>query len=271
MTGSSEQDRSASDRGQTAAPAEVLWAGPAHVVHLLELDRTLGRRLAPQSLRAAERDLTATVRYLRRGPWAPGAVLDDRRSPAGLLLLEGLIIRRVRAGPYRDIEIVGAGDVLSPWSEEEYSVPSVAAWSVMEDVCVAVIDRTFEGRCSRYPGVMGELVSRAVRRAERQAVQRTLSHIRGLEIRLWALLWHLADRWGKVQRDGVLLDLQLSHEVLADLVGARRPSVSTAMGHLEREGRVLRSGRRWLLCGLPPDEQALGSAATPHPQDPSAG
>jgi CRP/FNR family transcriptional regulator, cyclic AMP receptor protein len=198
-------------------------------------------------------------------------VLDDRRSPVGLLLLEGVIARRVYAGPYRDIEIVGAGDVLSPWGDDENSVPTHTSWGVIEDVCVAVIDRTFEARCGQYPGVMGELVSRAVRRAERQAIQRTLSHIRGLEVRLWALLWHLADRWGKVQRDGVLLDLQLSHEVLADLVGARRPSVSTAMGHLEREGRVLRSGRRWLLHGLPPDEQALGSAATPHPQDPSAG
>jgi hypothetical protein len=38
MTGSSEQDRSASDRGRTAAPADVLWGGPAHVVHLLELE-----------------------------------------------------------------------------------------------------------------------------------------------------------------------------------------------------------------------------------------
>jgi CRP-like cAMP-binding protein len=98
-----------------------------------------------------------------------------------------------------------------------------------------------------------------VRRAERQATQRTLSHIRGLECRLLTLFWHLADRWGRVRADGVLLELRLSHEVLADLVGARRPSVSTAMGRLEREGRIARSGRAWLLRGLPPDEDEIGS------------
>jgi hypothetical protein len=43
-----------------------------------------------------------------------------------------------------------------------------------------------------------------------------------------------------VTADGVLLPLCLSHRMLGELVGARRPSVSTAAAALERSGRLVR-------------------------------
>jgi len=42
--------------------------------------------------------------------------------------------------------------------------------------------------------------------------------------------------------------------MLADLVSARRPSVSTGLSEMTRQGLVKRVGRGWLLRGDPPGE-----------------
>jgi DNA-binding IclR family transcriptional regulator len=44
----------------------------------------------------------------------------------------------------------------------------------------------------------------------------------------------------------------LTHELLAELVAARRPSVSTALSTLAAAGRIERDGPRWTLRGDPP-------------------
>ncbi len=49
-----------------------------------------------------------------------------------------------------------------------------------------------------------------------------------------------ATGWGRVTSEGVLLPLCLSHRMLGELVGARRPSVSTAAAALEKADRLIR-------------------------------
>ena len=57
-------------------------------------------------------------------------------------------------------------------------------------------------------------------------------HQARVDVRLHMLLWHLAARWGRVRSDGTVLRLRLTHAVLADLVAARRPTVTTALSEL---------------------------------------
>src|SRR5436190_1262990 len=76
-------------------------------------------------------------------------------------------------------------------------------------------------------------------------------HLAGLLI----VFWHLATHWGRVTRDGVLIDLPLTHTQLALLVGSERPSVTTALGKLDRDGLIRRlENRCWLLEGPVPDD-----------------
>jgi CRP/FNR family transcriptional regulator, cyclic AMP receptor protein len=89
---------------------------------------------------------------------------------------------------------------------------------------------------------------------------------------LKALFWHLAERWGRVSGDGVIVPLALTHRILGQLVGARRPTVSTALSELaEREELVRRPDGSWLLRGDPPDAESLARkpSAVPasRPQD----
>jgi DNA-binding transcriptional MocR family regulator len=56
----------------------------------------------------------------------------------------------------------------------------------------------------------------------------------------------------------VLVPLRLPHRLLAHLVGARRPTVSTALGQLEEQGVLSRRGPEGLLLlGPPPTEIPL--------------
>jgi hypothetical protein len=62
----------------------------------------------------------------------------------------------------------------------------------------------------------------------------------------------MADRYATVHPDGVHLRLPLTHEEIAEIAAARRPSVSTALSRLARHGDVERRNGLWVLHGDPP-------------------
>jgi hypothetical protein len=68
------------------------------------------------------------------------------------------------------------------------------------------------------------------------------------------LLWNLAGRWGRVRSDGIVVPLRLTHTVLADLVAARRPTVTSALSELARQGAVRAIREGWLLSGNAPGD-----------------
>ena len=71
----------------------------------------------------------------------------------------------------------------------------------------------------------------------------------GFHARLRTLFWHLADRWCRVTPDGVVLPLRLTHSLIAQLTGLRRPSVSISLGELERAGEIVRLSKgSWLIA-----------------------
>jgi CRP-like cAMP-binding protein len=82
-----------------------------------------------------------------------------------------------------------------------------------------------------------------------------IAHHPRVEDRLLLTLWHLGERWGRVRRDGIVVVLPLSHQRLADLIGAHRPSTTTAIGELTRAGLLSRGDDgHWVLHGSPPEK-----------------
>jgi hypothetical protein len=63
--------------------------------------------------------------------------------------------------------------------------------------------------------------------------------------------------------------MRLTHSVLADLVAARRPTVSTSLAELAKRRLVWAEGDEWLLAGEPPTELlelqdvAVGASTSP--------
>ena len=68
-----------------------------------------------------------------------------------------------------------------------------------------------------------------------------------LERRLILKLRQLAERWGRVTPDGVRLDLRVTHQELADMVGAARESVTVAFGRLQEQGEIELSRRTVII------------------------
>jgi DNA-binding GntR family transcriptional regulator len=59
----------------------------------------------------------------------------------------------------------------------------------------------------------------------------------------------------------VIVPLRLTHRTLAQLVGAQRPSVTTALGQLADDRRITRrDDGHWVLHGEPPPDLRIPAA-----------
>jgi CRP-like cAMP-binding protein len=173
----------------------------------------------------------------------------------GLLILAGLLVRRVGRDGRFGAELLGSGDIVRPWEHDgETTVPFDTTWRVLAPTRLAVLDLGWARRMAPFPEVAGALMGRALDRSRRLAVNMVIAQHPRLEMRLEVLLWHLAERLGRVHTDGAHLTLSVTHETLANLVAARRPSVSAALSSLAERGVVRRDGDGWVLLGDPPDD-----------------
>ena len=159
--------------------------------------------------------------------------------------------------------LLGPGDIVRPWQTADPGRLLLAQrrWTVLAPAEMAVLDARLGASMCRFPEVQAMIVDRLAEQMQRMAVAQAIGRLTGVDRRLLALFWHLAERWGRVAPQGVQVPLTLAHGVLADLVGARRPTVSTALGKLAASGELLRlTDGSWLLTGEPVGEPT-GDAA----------
>lgn len=224
------------------------------VIPLLDLDPDAGRLLPAECVAEARAELQVQVSVIRRGPWDAARLSRADWGNLGLLVLDGVLAREILLADTISTELVGAGDLLCPWHEPDGSalLAHDIRWSVLADLRVAVLDRRFASRLRRFPEVNSVLLQRMSARVQRVAISQAISQLNGVDRRLLALFWHLAARWGRVTPDGVAVPMALSHRLLAELVGARRPTVTTALTRLAERGELIhREDATWLLTGLP--------------------
>lgn len=204
--------------------------------------------------KAIEECIAAAV-PIPRGRWT-GHRTDSTPDGIGLLVLHGLLVRHVGVSGSFGAELLGQGDLLRPWQGEGVPVtpPQATRWRVLEPTRVAVLDLEVARRFARYPELTGSLVARALERARRLATNMAIVHQARVHVRLHMLLWHLADRWGYVRPEGTILPLRLTQDLLADLVAAQRPTVSSALSQLTTNELVRLGSEGWLLSGQPPGE-----------------
>jgi CRP/FNR family cyclic AMP-dependent transcriptional regulator len=223
---------------------------PRRYESLVDLDPDFGRGLPTAELEALRRQLRVRVERIDRGAWCPRP--DPRERPLGYLVLDGVLMRSRRVGDRWSTELLGAEDVLQPWADSQppSGMTVETTWRAIERVEIALLDRRFALAAARWPVLLEELLGRALRRSRLLATLLSVSSIRRLDDRVIVLLRLLADRWGYVTPDGIVLRIRLTHETIARLACAQRPSVSTAISRLTRAGQIRRQGR---LLVLPAD------------------
>lgn len=183
-------------------------------------------------------------------PWRPGS------GDLGLLVLDGLLVRGLDLHGAACAEVIGSGDVIRPWETGlQLTLSRSATWDVVAPSQLAVLDRRALAAVGHWPELVARLVDRTIQRSHGLAFHLAVCGLPRVDLRLLAVMWNLADRWGKVTPEGVVLPLPLTHRVLGQLIAVRRPSVTTHLGHLRERGLVVpRSDGGWLLGGDPPEE-----------------
>jgi len=235
---------------------------PTDIVPVLDTDPELGDALDRDQFEAARRALLARAVTLEPGRWRPEDHWTREEHPTlGLLVLEGLMTREVTVAGRQSTELLGAGDLLRPWDQDADvgTLQMPATWMITNRARLAILDERFLMAACRWPTVVDELGTRMVRRSRYLSFRLAMKEIMRVEGRLLILFWALSERWGHVTPRGVHVRLRLTHEALGKLVGARRPSVTTAIGALTAAGEIERMADGYLLLGDP--SQALRRAA----------
>ena len=217
---------------------------------MLRHDRGLAQAVPPAERARAAEVLRVACCDLPEGPW--DVPVGSRSGTLGLLVLEGFLLRDVELAGGASGELTGPGDVLRPWDDDTVEGPLAArpSWTALTPVKVALLDRGFVERGAEWPDLLVEVASRLIHRSRCQAALLALSHLPRLEPRLLGVLWHLADRFGRVEKTAIAMPLRLTHENLGCLVGGRRPSVSRSMNRLVADGHVTpRPAGGWWLHG----------------------
>jgi hypothetical protein len=226
-------------------------------ISIVDADPDLGELVPAGDRERARRETLTRVRRLSPGVWDVVAAEEPDAHHRGFLIVDGLISREVEVLGRRCVELLGAGDVIRPWSwdDEGSHVKAEVGWIVLEPTRLAMLDHRLVVRMTPWPQLGLELFNRGTRRAHALAVSLAIAHHQRVDDRLLLTLWHVAERWGRVLPDGIAVPLPLSHQRLADLVGAHRPAVTSAMGALQRRGALSRrEDRSWILHGSPPEE-----------------
>jgi CRP-like cAMP-binding protein len=226
----------------------------ATTIEVLRQEPDLATGLSDEEREHARRACVATIAQADKGDWnstMPGVGADG----FGLLTTSGYFVRRVGRQGRFGAELLGPGDLLRPWQiAGETALPFELYLRAITPVEVAILDLAFARRAAAFPAVAIQLADRAMQRSRHLAIAMAIQHHPRVDTRLHLLFWHYADRWGHVDSTGISVRLPLTHSAIAELVGARRPTVSTALGVLARQGRILRSGDRWHLPAGAPAE-----------------
>lgn len=173
-----------------------------------------------------------------------GAWRSQERLPQGALLVveEGLVLlTSARPGASRRVVIAVAGAdavLLPPTGSERIEALTEARLRVVAEEELAELS----------PAEVLALLGHELR--DRQESLAAFASVRHAD-RVREKLLQLARAHGRVGPGGIRLDLPLTHELLGEMVGSARETVTWALAELQREGFVRREGRTYRLSVAP--------------------
>lgn len=221
------------------------------IVRLLDEDADLAERIAPARRAAARAELQARMATLPPGTSIERALPRRERVLHSLLLLDGLVSRTTLLADTITVQLLGAGDLTEAPGTAPGAVglvPLTVRSTVLQTTRIVLLDEALAERAQRWPEVLATLLDRSMAQAQRLGTHCAIASLTRIEDRIEALLWFLAERWGRISPGGVVLPLQLTHETLGQMLGAKRPTVSLALKQLAADGLVeRRADGAWLL------------------------
>ena len=249
--------------GAVTAQAAAAPAGAVRAASLFDIDAELAERLDARQRTEARPHAIVPVIELTAGPWSPEHLDDGAARAFALMVTDGLVLRELLLVGSTATELLGPGDVVALGPSDDAFLPTKAEWSVPQAARIAVLDDRLAGIVHAWPGVSRLLLERAARREIRLSTHRAIAQLPRVDQRLVAFFAHLAERWGRVAANGVVVPIQLTHETLGRLIGARRPTVSLALKDLAADGLLRRREDGAWLLGYEAFERLGAESAVP--------
>jgi CRP-like cAMP-binding protein len=219
-------------------------------VRLLEADPDVGRFLTDQD-RLGARQLRVSAVDVKKGPFEATPLLREQAA-FGALMLEGMIMHRLHIGDQVTVRLLGPGDFVFVSGVPRSMLLGESTCSATGPARMAILGNEVLAAVRRWPPLAAGIYVRVGEQTERLAAQLAISQLPRVDQRILSLLWLLAESWGHVGPAGTALPVSLTHETLGALIGARRPTVTLALGDLSERGAIVRQNRGWLLLEPPP-------------------
>lgn len=184
--------------------------------------------------------------------------LLERRGAFAACVVDGLVLHQLGIGSEPSLRILGPGDVLAVADGQSVTLLGVSRYRAQSSTRLALFGNELLIAVRRAPRILIGLQAAAAGQLERLSAQLVICQLPRVADRVLAMMWLLADSFGRVTPAGTRLPLSLTHESLGALVGARRPTVTLALGELAKRGAVVHQDGGWLL--LQPAPSADGDA-----------
>lgn len=225
---------------RTPAALEVSLAAvlPEILATVPPADRELARRaLTVPIVSASDTDLAPVIRTQ-----TPGAM--------HFLIVDGVVLKETTLARRPALELLGAGEFLAPplTAARQLESRAISRYLAHGRVSLAVIEAHVRQAARSWPGVANSLHDRLARQTHHASMHVAMLHLPRIEDRLIALFADLAERFGRVTSNGILIDLPLTHGIIGGLVGSRRSTVTLGLQELASDGLLERlDGDRWKL------------------------
>jgi CRP/FNR family cyclic AMP-dependent transcriptional regulator len=175
----------------------------------------------------------------------------ESRGAIGAVVQTGMLLHDLQLGTQPGVRVLGPGEVLSLREAPASPLLAASTYRATSDTTLVLLRDDFLLAARRAPGLMIGVQARLAEQIERLATQLVICQVPRVEDRLLAMLWLLAESWGRVTPSGTTLPLSLTHELLGAMIGARRPTVTLALGELAERGALVHQDRGWLLLERP--------------------
>jgi CRP/FNR family transcriptional regulator, cyclic AMP receptor protein len=222
---------------------------PGARISLLDVEPDLARFMSADE-QAEAATVSLPVTRLPRGAVDLEALLG-RNGVFGALVLDGMLFSHHRVGEQTALRLLGPGDLLAvPGAGASTMLPQ-SVLSATAPVTMALFGTEVLLAARRWPRIVAGFHVRIAEQSDRVAAQLTICQFPRVDQRLLAMMWLLAESWGQVTSAGTRVPLNLTHDAFGALVGARRPTVTLALGQLMERGAIVRQDRGWLLLEAP--------------------
>ena len=218
-----------------------LVVGRGQRVSLIRVWPDIAAGLPPGERRVAEQALVAPLLRARDEDLA-GVFATQAEGVSDFAVVEGVVLKETILATRSALEVLGPGDVLArPLSAMRQAVARAESrYLALGDAAIAPLGTPFKRVAARWVQVADFLQAQLAEQAHRASMHLAMLHQSRAEDRILALFTDLAERFGRVTPEGIVIDLPLTHDLIGRLTASRRPTVSLALLALDDAGALSR-------------------------------